>query len=591
MPTKLKPVDVVIAGLGWTGGILAKELSAAGMTVVALERGGPRATDPDFSVPLIRDELRFAVRHGLMQNPARDTITFRNRPSETALPMRRLGSFLPGEGVGGAGVHWNGVTWRWTEIDHAIRTHYEQRYGRRFVPPDMSLYDWPVSYSELEPYYDRFERTAGVSGKAGNLGGQTQAGGNAFEAPRKREYPLPPLEPSYAQMVFSEAAGEAGYHPFPRPAANASRAYTNPDGSRLGACVYCGHCERFGCETNAKGSPHITVIPIAMASPRFELRTRAWVTKVLLDSTKRKATGLLYTDLATGEEYEQPASIVALCAYAINNVHLLLLSQIGAPYDPQTQKGVVGKNYCYQPGGGGVTLFFEDKIFNPFMATGAFGTILDDFHANQGFDRGPVGAIGGATIAVGQSNGRPIGYRPVPGGTPRWGSEWKKATAKWYLRSMNIGVTSSNMPNRYHAYDLDPTYRNAFGQPLMRLTYNFTDNDRKIAAFVGQKAAELARRLNATIVSAPGGRSLGDYSIVPYQSTHNTGGAIMGSNSRESVVNRYLQSWDVSNVFVVGANAFPHNSAYNPTGPVGALAYWAADAITTRYRQRPGPLV
>ena len=114
MATRLKEVDVVIVGLGWTGGILASELTGAGLTVVALERGSMRTTNPDFSIPLIRDELRFATRHALMQNPARDTLTFRNRQSETALPMRELGSFLPGEGVGGAGVHWNGTTWRWS---------------------------------------------------------------------------------------------------------------------------------------------------------------------------------------------------------------------------------------------------------------------------------------------------------------------------------------------------------------------------------------------------------------------------------------------------------------------------------------------
>jgi gluconate 2-dehydrogenase alpha chain len=589
--TRLKEVDVVIVGLGWTGGILAKELSAAGMKVVALERGGMRRTDPDFSVPMIRDELRFAVRHALMQNPARDTITFRNRPSETALPMRRLGSFLPGEGVGGAGVHWNGTTWRWTEIDHAIRSHYEHRYGKAYVPGDMQLQDWPISYKELEPYYDRFERTVGASGKAGNIRGRTQAGGNVFEGPRDRDYPLPPLEPTYAQVLFAEATEKAGYHPFPRPAANASRAYTNPDGSKIGACVYCGYCERFGCEANAKGSPHITVIPIALANPNFELRTHAWVTKIQLDSTKRKATGVVYTDVTTGEEFEQPASIVALCAYAINNVHLLLLSRIGVPYDPAGQKGHVGRNYCYQPGGTGVTLFFEDKIFNPFMATGASGTVIDEFHANQAFDRGPLNIVGGATIATGHTNGRPIGYRPVPPGTPRWGARWKKAAAKWYLRSMGIGVTSSNMPSRSNFCDLDPTYRNAFGQPLLRMTYNFTDNDRRIGRFVGQKALEIARQLKATIVAPPNDRTLADYSIVPYQSTHNTGGAVMGSGPNDSVVNRYLQCWDVSNVFVIGASAFPHNSAYNPTGPVGALAYWAADAIKTKYRQRPGPLV
>src|SRR4029450_13030370 len=109
-------------------------------------------------------------------------------------------------------------------------------------------------------------------------------------------------------------------------------------------------------------------------------------------------------------------------------------SGVGPQYDATTQKGIVGKNYCYQPGGGGVTLFFEDKIFNPFMATGAFGIAIDDFHANDQFDRAAIGALGGATITVGQSNGRPIGYRPVPAGTPRWGAGGENATPKEYPR-------------------------------------------------------------------------------------------------------------------------------------------------------------
>jgi gluconate 2-dehydrogenase alpha chain len=587
MATKLKEVDAVIVGLGWTGGILAKELAEAGLKVVALERGAMRSTDKDYAVPNIRDELRYVVRHDLMQNTARDTLTVRNNPSQEALPMRRLGSFLPGEVVGGSAVHWSGHTWRWTDMEFKVRSLYEERYGKSFVPADMTIQDWGITYAELEPYYDKFEYTAAVSGKAGNIKGQIQRGGNPFEAPRARDYPLPPLTPILASEMFTKAAENNGYHPFPRPSANASRAYTNPDGSRFGACVYCGHCERFGCEANAKGSPHITVIPKAMAQPTFELRTHAWVTKVLLDSTKKKAIGVAYTNVMTGEEYEQPASLVALCAFPINNVHLMLLSGVGTPYDPETQKGTIGKNYCYQPGqGGGVQLFFEDKIFNPFMATGAFGAVVDDFHASEQFDRSKMAAVGGATIAVGMSNGRPIGYRPVPPGTPRWGSEWKKATAKWYLRAMNIGVTASNMPHRYNAYDLDPTYKNVFGQPLLRLTYNYYDNDKKVVAYVGQRAADIARRMNATIVTSP--NALGDYSIVPYQSTHNTGGAIMGTSPANSAVNRYMQSWDVPNVFVVGASAFPQNSAYNPTGPVGALAYWTADAIKTKFRNRPG---
>lgn len=590
MATRLAEVDVVLVGMGFTGGILAKELSDAGFRVVGLERGGMRRTDPDFAVPRVRDELRYAIRQELMQNPVRDTLTFRNDAQQTALPIRRLGSFLPGEGVGGAGVHWNGQCWRWTPVDHAIRTHYTERYGPSYIPAEMNLQDWGVSYDELEPYYDRFERVIGVSGKAGNLAGEIQEGGNPFEGFRSREFPMPPLEPSYATELFTDAATEHGYHPFPRPASNASRAYTNPDGIRLAACQYCGHCERFGCEANAKGSPHNTVIPAALRNPSFELRPHAWVTTINRDSTGRLATGVTYTDMANGAEYEQPASLVILCAYAINNVHLLLLSGIGEPYDPRANTGVVGKNYCYQVGGAGVTLFFEDRHFNPFMGTGALGAALDDFHCNDAFDRSTPGIIGGGTISAGTSGGRPIASRAVPPGTPRWGSAWKQATARWYGRSMSIGGTASNMPSRYNYYDLDPTYRNAFGQPLLRLTYDFVENDYKTSEFLAQRVDEIAQTMNATIRTEPRSRR-GRYSIVPYQTTHNTGGTILSANPREGVVNRYLQTWDVHNLFVMGASVFTHNSAYNPTGPVGALAYWAADAIVNRYMTRPGPLV
>src|SRR6201989_1288660 len=184
MATKLKEVDVVVVGLGWSGGILSKELAEAGLKVVALERGKMVSTAQDFGVPQVRDELRYVQRHELMQNAAKDTLTIRNNPTQTALPMRKLGSFLPGEGVGGSGTHWSGHTWRWTDMEFKVRSMYEERYGKSFIPADMTIQDWGISYAELEPYYDRFEYTAAVSGKAGNIGGQIQPGGNPFERPR-----------------------------------------------------------------------------------------------------------------------------------------------------------------------------------------------------------------------------------------------------------------------------------------------------------------------------------------------------------------------------------------------------------------------
>jgi len=589
MATKLKEVDVVVVGLGWTGGILAKELAEAGLKVVALERGRMMSTAKDFGVPQVRDELRYVQRHELMQNAQRETLTISNNPTQTALPMRRLGSFLPGEGVGGSGTHWSGHTWRWTDMEFKVRTMYEERYGQNFIPADMTIQDWGITYAELEPYYEKFERVAAVSGKAGNLRGVIQPGGNPFEAPRQNEYALPALTPILSNIVFAEAATQLGYHPFPRPSANASRAYTNPDGTRFGACQYCGFCQRFGCEANAKGSPHHTVIPIAMKNPNFELRTHAWVTKVLKDSAARRVTGVTYTNVLNGEEFEQPANIVLLTAYAINNVHLMLLSGIGRAYDPVTQQGVIGKNYCYQTGAG-ATLFFEGRSFNPFMSAGGSSSTMDDFNTNWEFDRAPHGFIGGYTIGAGFNTSLPIGNRPVPRGTPPWGTEWKRATAKYYQTAMNVGGSGSVMANRYNCYDLDPTYKNAFGQPLMRMTFDYKENEHKMGRHAAQMINAIAKSMNPTTFN-PASAPTDPWTVVPYQSTHNTGGTIMGTSPATSALNKYLQSWDAHNLFVVGANVFPHNASYNPTGPVGALAYWTADAIKTRYVKKPGMLV
>jgi gluconate 2-dehydrogenase alpha chain len=474
-------------------------------------------------------------------------------------------------------------------MEFKVRSLYEERYGKSFIPDDMTIQDWGITYDELEPYYDRFEYTAAISGKAGNLRGQIQPGGNPFEAPRSRDYPLPPLTTILASQMFADAARNNGYHPFPRPTANASRAYTNPDGATFGACQYCGFCQRFGCEANAKGSPHVAVIPIAMRNPNFELRTHSWVTRINKDSDGRKVTGVTYTNLLDGEEFEQPAGIVLLCAYALNNVHLMLLSGISEAYDSSTGKGVVGKNYCYQTGAG-ANLFFEGRHFNPFMSAGGSNVTIDDYNINLAFDRGPHGFVGGYNIGAGFNTPLPIGYRPVPGGTPQWGKAWKAATAKWYQTAMNIGASGSVMANRYNCLDLDPTYRNAFGQPLMRMTFDYKENEHKMGRHAADVVNAIARSMNPTRMNPASART-DPWTVVPYQSTHNTGGTIMGTNPRDSVLNKYLQSWERHNLFVVGASVFPHNSSYNPTGPVGALAYWTVDAIKNRYLKNPGPLV
>ena len=315
MTQRLKEVDIVVIGVGMVGSMVAKELAAAGYKVVGLERGQTRFTVPEFQSPAIHDELRFDVRKALMQDNTREAITFRNQSSQTALPIRRWESFLPGTGLGGSMVHWNGQTYRFQANDFQLATRTRERYGKTFLDPDVTIQDWGVTYDELEPYYDRFEYLLGTSGKAGNIKGRIQAGGDPHESPRSREYPTPPQKEHFQGAMFRKAASSLGYHPFPQPSSNLSRPYTNPEGMKLNACVFCGFCERYACEHYAKSVPQTIILPVLLANPNFELRSQAQVTRILLDSTGKRAVGVRYLD-AQGRPVEQRADLVLLCAFS-----------------------------------------------------------------------------------------------------------------------------------------------------------------------------------------------------------------------------------------------------------------------------------
>ena len=588
MARQEKKTDAVIVGLGWTGSILAMELAEAGLNVLALERGEDRDTVPDFAYPKMIDELKYGVRLKLMEAPAHSTLTVRRSLQETALPYRVLGSFLPGNGVGGAGVHWNGHTWRALPEELRLRSYVTEKFGAKVIGPDLTIADWGVTYDELEPYFDRFEYVCGISGQAGNLGGQTQAGGNPFEGPRKRAYPLPPLPTLLNGKMFGDAAKAMGYHPFPLPSANLSDTWTNEYGMQLGPCNFCGFCERFGCINYSKSAPQTCILGALKHKPNFSYRTRAEVIRVELSADRKTATGVTYVD-DQGEEVFQPADLVILAAYQFYNVHLLLLSGIGKPYVAETGEGVVGKNYAYQMSGG-TSLFFKNVNFNPFVGAGSSAMVIDDFSMNQ-VDFGREGFIGGSYISSGQFNGRPIASMPLPPGTPGWGAGWKQGIKDWYGHSMSIGSHGSNMAYRDCYLDLDPTYRNRHGQPMLRMTFDWKPNDIRMTQFMRGKIEAIAKSMNPTHWGS-GYKSEGaHYDVRPYQTTHNVGGAIMGTDPGRSALNRYLQSWDVHNVFVMGSSAFPQNLQYNPTGTVGALAYWSARAIRQDYLKNPRPLV
>jgi gluconate 2-dehydrogenase alpha chain len=567
--------DVVIVGVGAAGGILAAELGKAGMKVIGLERG-PRLTTQDFNP---HDELRYFQRQDLRPNVKRQPITWRpnGNARATPIPVQNYGNQ-----AGGGTVHYGAVSWRMHEDDFRARSQTIERYGVSAIPQDSSLTDWPLSYADLEPYYDRAEYELGVSGKAGNLQGKKIDGGNAFEAPRRREFPLPLLLADQAEVLFDTATRKLGYHPFSTPRAIVSQPYQG-----RAACTYCGFCQAFGCHVGAKSSILVTKLPEADATGNFKLITGAMCYRVNSDNSGR-ATGVAYYG-PDGSDNSIEADVVILSTFIYDNTRLLLLSKTDRfPTGLANSSGHLGKHLTGHMMAN-VFVGFDDRHLNVYMGPSAQKRTIDDFNADN-FDHSGVGFIRGAQISIGTGNlqGGPISLTTVaaPPGVPRWGAAYRDFLAQYFARHAAMVAQTENLPYADQTIDLDPDVRDAWGLPAPRMTYDWRrPNERARVEFMQNKMEEIGRAMGASIVwRAP-------VSPAGAPGAHHEGGARMGSDPKTSVVNRYSQSWDIPNLFVIGSSSFPSMSGFNPTLTIQALAYMSADAIANRYRKNPGPLL
>jgi gluconate 2-dehydrogenase alpha chain len=570
----IEKTDVVIVGVGAAGGILAAELGKAGMKVIGLERG-PRLATADFTA---HDELRYFQRQDLRPNVKRQPITWRPNANTRAnpLPVQNYGNQ-----AGGGTVHYGAVSWRFHEDDFRARSHTIDRYGASAIPQDSSLADWPLSYADLEPHYDRAEYELGVSGKAGNVQGNKLDGGNVFEAPRRREYPLPPLRDDQSGVVFRGAAKKLGYHPFPTPRAILSEEYQGRPG-----CTYCGFCQAFGCHVGAKSSILVTKLPEADATGNFRLVTGAMCYRVNSDNSGRVTSVSYYGPGGSDNTIE--AELVILSPFIYDNTRLLLLSKTEKfPNGLANSSGQVGKHLMahMMPN---VLVAFDDRYVNVFMGPSAQKHTIDDFNADN-FDHGGVGFIRGSQVSIGTISlqGGPIGtttFNPPPG-IPRWGAAYRDFLASYFARQAAMVAQTENLPYADQTIDLDPNARDQWGLPAPRLTYDWRrPNELARVEFMMRKMEELGRAMGATHVwRAPLGLGA--------PGAHHEGGTRMGSDPKISVVNRYGQSWDIPNLFIVGSSTFPSMSGFNPTLTIQALAYMSADAIVNRYKKGPGPLL
>lgn len=346
----------------------------------------------------------------------------------------------------------------------------------------------------------------------------------------------------------------------------------------------------YGCDFGAKADPVVTVLKTAGKTGNHDLRADCYVTRVLHEDGE--ATGVRYRDLATGEEFDQPADIVVLAAYIFNNARLLLLSDIGEPYDPETREGVIGKNFTGHFGSvtyKGARAYFDEQQYNYYAGAGALGAVIDDFSSGN-IDNSDNDFIGGFEVHVKEFGGGPLtrGIN-VPEGTPSFGSDFKDNLIHYMSRNINVLSQSSGLPAYHNYLDLDPNYVDRFGDPVLRVTNHYTEYDINLNRFALERCKEIAENLGADHVDADTLDDDADFNHVFY-STHFAGGAIMGDDPETSAVNTYSQMWDMENLFVIGSSVFPNFGNYNPTGTVGALAYRATEGMI-EYLNGDGGLV
>jgi len=564
MATNLDEVDVVVVGLGAAGGVAVLPLTRAGLNVVGLEAGTWMNPGTDYKADEIHNNVRALVTTG--NKVAGEVPTVRRSIAETAVQQARHPMM---NAVGGTSIHYHAQSWRLNPWDFKVRSATLERYGPSYIPEYTTLEDWPVSYDDMEPYYDHIEYEVGVSGRAGNIQGQINPEGNIFEGPRRRDYPMPPLRSCDFLDHMLEAGRSVGYNPYHGPAAINSQAYDGRPG-----CQYHGYCDRGGCHVQAKNSTDVSTIPKALATGNLEVRDNCNVRRIESDNTG-KVTGVTY--LRDGQEFFQPARAVLLGCYTYENIRLLLLSRSGFyPDGLGNNRGQVGRHYFGHwdiQGGTLVTALFPFDI-NIWYGAIAQGVMVDDW-ADDNFDHSGMGFIGGSSLHV-YTEKHPIGAAAM--GTfgkvqRRWGSEWKDFIRVNAGRTQTAYIQTNTFPYEHTWADLDPNVRDPFGDPVLRITNGPKRNEPMAAAHAADKMEAWFREAGATdIVNTGGGAG-------PALSTHAHGGTRMGNSPATSVCDPWGFSFEAKNLGIIGGSVMPTAGARNPTQTLQALAWRTAQHL------------
>lgn len=526
-------VDFVIVGSGAAGGVISKELSTRGFSVVVLEQG-PRLDPSQFE----HDEFKYVFNNGIA-NPA--PTAWRKTDKDEA--QVGAGLLLYARLVGGSSVHFTANFWRLHENDFNERS----RLG---AVPGADLQDWPITYADLEPYYTKVDWEVGVSGTPG-----------PFDSFRSRPYPLPPMPVKSSGVLFERGARKLGLHPQSSPMAILSKPFNGRN-----ACQHCGYCMQFGCEFGAKSSSLASMIPVAEATGKCEIRPNSYVRAVELDARGR-TTGVVYFD-ASKKEQRQRAKAVVLCANGAETPRLLFNSASSRfPDGLANSSGYVGKNLMFNGGAAAMGVF--EHPLNEYRSIQCTRLSHDFYDTDP--KRGFYG--GGGMDARYQQYPMLWALGGLPSDVPAWGSDYKKMVGDYFNRSMTVAGHTTSLPVPTNNITLDPKAKDGWGIPALRVTYKDHPDDIKISQFLLDKQLE--------ILDAAGAQK----KWVAYPATeqaftaHLLGTCRMGTDPKTSVVDIDHRTHDVRNLFICDGSSMVTSGRGQPTMTIMALAFRAGERI------------
>jgi choline dehydrogenase-like flavoprotein len=541
-------VNAVVVGAGAGGGVVAKELSAAGLSVVLLERG-PWQTFHDHNDDELISQRTTVLGNAFGPDDQRYRRVIQHPDGSTQIVLPSEGGYSNVAACVGSGtVSYGAMAWRFMPQD--FRMH--STYGR---PDGSTLEDWPISYEDLEPCYEKAEWELGVAGDDSR---------NPFAPPRKRPQPMPPFPYNKEGRLVEAAARRLGWHPFPIPMLRNSVRY----GGRP-ACIHMRTCVGFACPVNAKAGTQNTVIPVALATGHCELRTESVASEILIDDRGR-ARGVRYFD-DRDRLQQQTADLVVLSASATETARLLLNSRsklfpqgAGNNHD-QVGRNLQGHAYC---GARGLT---EEEVYEE-AGPGACVAFCDFNHNNPGFHGG--GMLCNEFIAL------PYLYSNShhPPGAPRWGLAHKEFQRHYYKRTMTVMGPVQELPVAEARVTIDPAVKDYWGIPVVRLSGQRHPLDLETARFLSGKAEKLLKEAGAfqTWTFGPGkGLSGGQ---------HQAGTCRMGNDPQTSVTNKYGQVHQIDNLFVADGSLNVTNGGFNPSLTILALGYWVAQYIQHEWK-------